>query len=79
MNIEEMDASSIDNSIASRKHKRDKKDEATFQERIKIIVVRIFVMLLSILAWYYEKYFVKEPAHNWEFERRISLIVYIEG
>lgn len=33
----------------------------------------VAIMILSVIAWYHKKYFVKEPARNWELERHSFL------
>ncbi|WJX83777.1 hypothetical protein P8452_66413 [Trifolium repens] len=42
-------------------------------EETTFVVVSLVTMLLGVMSWYYDKYFVKEPARNWELERRIFL------
>ncbi|KAJ1421235.1 protein ALP1-like [Sesbania bispinosa] len=62
-----MDSSVVDNSITSRKRKRDEDEEEL--ERTMFVIVSVITMLLGVMAWYHNKYFVKEPAHDWEIER----------
>ncbi|KEH29898.1 transmembrane protein, putative [Medicago truncatula] len=64
-----MDTSTINDSIASRKRKRDEEEMRELEETT-FIVVSVATMLLGALIWYYDTYFVKEPARNLELERR---------
>ncbi|TKY54739.1 hypothetical protein E2542_SST19151 [Spatholobus suberectus] len=69
---QEMETSVVDTSIASRKCRRDEKDEEELEQAI-FIVVSVVAMLLGVMAWYHDKYFVKELAQNWELERHSFL------
>ncbi|WJX19321.1 hypothetical protein P8452_09032 [Trifolium repens] len=64
-----MDTSIVE--ITSRKRKRNEEMEEV--EETTFVVVSLVTMLLGVMSWYYDKYFVKEPARNWELERRIFL------
>jgi hypothetical protein len=65
-----MDTSIVE--ITSRKRKRNEEMEEVLEETT-FVVVSLVTMLLGVMSWYYDKYFVKEPARNWELERRIFL------
>jgi len=62
----EMDTSIVNDSITSRKRKRDEEEMRELEETMFIVVT----MLLGAMTWYYDTYFVKEPARNLELERR---------
>lgn len=64
-----MDTITINDSIASRKRKRDEEEMRELEETT-FIVVSVATMLLGAMIWYYNTYFVKEPARNLELERR---------
>lgn len=64
-----MDTSIVNDSIASRKRKRDEEEMRELEETT-FIVVSVVTMLLGAMTWYYDTYFVKEPARNLELERR---------
>jgi hypothetical protein len=64
-----MDTSIVE--ITSRKRKRNEEMEEV--EETTFVVVSLVTMLLGVMSWYYDKYFVKEPVRNWELERRIFL------
>jgi hypothetical protein len=65
-----MDTSIVE--ITSRKRKRNEEMEEVLEETT-FVVVSLVTMLLGVMSWYYDKYFVKEPVRNWELERRIFL------
>nr|KYP44990.1 hypothetical protein KK1_033451 [Cajanus cajan] len=63
-----MDVSLVNTRITSRKRKREE-----FKEITILVVAYVVYMVMSVVAWYHKNYFVKEPSHNWELERRSFL------
>lgn len=53
---------------ASRKRKQTEEELAELEETF--VVVCVVIRLLGLMAWYHDTYLVKEPARNWELERR---------
>ncbi|KAL5179340.1 hypothetical protein HKD37_01G000671 [Glycine soja] len=69
---QEMESSIVDASVASRKRRRDKEEEEELEQAF-FIIVSVATMLLGAMTWYHDKYFVKEPARNFELERHSFL------
>ncbi|CAI8586879.1 unnamed protein product [Vicia faba] len=61
-----MDISIVDTSIKCKINKEEMEE----LEETTLIFVSVVTTLLGVMAWYQEKYFVKEPTRNWELERR---------
>jgi len=63
-----MDPSIVDTTITSRKHKREE------YKKIILLATTCFVhMVIGVVTWYHNNYFVKEPTRNWELECRSFL------
>ena len=60
-----MDTSINDGAIISRRRKREE-----FKKIIVIVVAYVVYMFMSVVVWYHNNYLDKEPARNWELERR---------
>jgi len=67
-----MESNIVDALIASRKHRRDEKEEEELEQTF-FIIVSVATMLLGAMTWYHDKYFVKEPTQNLELERHSFL------
>ncbi|KHN02584.1 hypothetical protein glysoja_043880, partial [Glycine soja] len=51
-----------------RKHKREE-----YKKIILLVAAYVVHMVIGVVTWYHNNYFVKEPTHNWELERRSFL------
>uniref|UniRef100_A0A0R0K820 DUF8040 domain-containing protein n=1 Tax=Glycine max TaxID=3847 RepID=A0A0R0K820_SOYBN len=54
--------------ITSRKRKREE-----YKKIILLVVACVVHMVIGVVTWYHNSYFVKEPTCNWELERRSFL------
>lgn len=59
----------MDTSVVNASRKR-KQDEELVELEETFVVVCVIIRLLCFMAWYHDTYLVKEPARNWELERR---------
>ena len=63
-----MDRSIVDTAITSRKCKREK-----YKKIILLIASYVVHMVICVVTWYHNNYFVKKLVHNWELGRRSFL------
>ncbi|KAL5179486.1 hypothetical protein HKD37_01G000783 [Glycine soja] len=61
---EQMDHSIVDTAITSRKHKREE-----YKKIILLAAACVVHMVIGVVTWYHNNYFVKDPTCNWELER----------
>ncbi|KAH1203847.1 hypothetical protein GmHk_17G049958 [Glycine max] len=59
-----MDPSIVDTAITSRKRKREE-----YKKIILLVVACVVHMVIGVVTWYHNNYFVKESTRNWELER----------
>ena len=62
---EEMDPSTVDTAITSKKYKREE-----YKKILLLVPACVVHMVIGVVTWYHNSYFVKEPTRNWELERR---------
>lgn len=65
---EEMDHSIVDTAMTSRKRKREE-----YKKIILLAAACVVHMVIGVVTWYHNNYFVKEPTRNWELERHSFL------
>ncbi|KAL5180851.1 hypothetical protein HKD37_01G001904 [Glycine soja] len=58
-----MDPSIVDTAITSRKRKREE-----YKKIILLAASCVVHMVIGVVTWYHNNYFVKEPTRNWELE-----------
>eukprot|EP00256_Glycine_max_P070913 XP_025985508.1 protein ALP1-like [Glycine max] len=63
-----MDHSIVDTTMTSRKRKREE-----YKKIILLVVACVVHMVIGVVTWYHNNYFVKEPTRNWELERHSFL------
>ena len=63
-----MDPSIVDTAITSRKRKREE-----YKKIILLVAACVVHMVIGVVTWYHNNYFVKEPTRNWELERQSFL------
>jgi len=63
-----MDPSIVDTAITSRKRKREE-----YKKIILLVAACVVHMVIGVVTWYHNNYFVKEPTRNWELEHRSFL------
>ncbi|KAH1190201.1 hypothetical protein GmHk_20G057821 [Glycine max] len=63
-----MDPSIVDTAMTSRKRKREK-----YKKIILLAAACVVHMVIGVVTWYHNNYFVKEPTRNWELERHSFL------
>jgi len=63
-----MDPSIVDTAITSGKRKRKK-----YKKIILLAAACVVHMIIGVVTWYHNNYFVKEPTRNWELERHSFL------
>ena len=59
-----MDHSIVDTAMTSRKRKREE-----YKKIILLAAACVVHMVIGVVTWYHNNYFVKEPTRNWELER----------
>ena len=62
-----MDHSIVDTAMTSRKRKREE-----YKKIILLAAACVVHMVIGVVTWYHNNYFVKEPTRNWELERPTS-------
>jgi len=67
-----MESSIVDALVASRKPRRDEREEEELEQAF-FIIVSVATMLLSAMTWYHGKYSVRERAQNLELKRHSFL------
>ncbi|KAG5154871.1 hypothetical protein JHK82_012840 [Glycine max] len=63
-----MDHSIVDTAMTSRKRKREE-----YKNIILLAAACVVHMVIGVVTWYHNNYFVKEPTRNWELERHSFL------
>ncbi|KAL5133821.1 hypothetical protein HKD37_03G007093 [Glycine soja] len=63
-----MDHSIVDTAMTSRKRKREE-----YKKIILLAAACVVHMVIGVVTWYHNNYFVKEPTRNWELERHSFL------
>ena len=63
-----MDPSIVDTAMTSRKRKREE-----YKKIILLAAACVVHMVIGVVTWYHNNYFVKEPTRNWELERHSFL------
>ncbi|KAL5172925.1 hypothetical protein HKD37_16G045583 [Glycine soja] len=63
-----MDPSIVDTTMTSRKRKREE-----YKKIILLAAACVVHMVIGVVTWYHNNYFVKEPTRNWELERHSFL------
>ena len=58
-----MDHSIVDTAMTSRKCKREE-----YKKIILLVAACVVHMIIGVVIWYHNNYFVKKPTHNWELE-----------
>ena len=58
-----MDHSIVDTAMTSRKRKREE-----YKKIILLAAACVVHMVIGVVTWYHNSYFVKEPTCNWELE-----------
>ena len=63
-----MDPSVVDTAITSRKSKREE-----CKKIILLVAACVIHMVIGVVTWYHNNYFVKQSTHNWELEHHSFL------
>ena len=67
-----MASMSVANIIMRLKRKRAIEEEET-KKRMKIVFGASVSIIALVIEWYHKTFFVKEPSHDWDQERRSYL------
>ncbi|KAL5124323.1 Protein ALP1-like [Glycine soja] len=63
-----MDPSIVDTALTSRKRKREE-----YKNIILLVYACVVHMVIGVVTWYHNNYFVKEPTRNWKLEHHSFL------